>query len=358
MDRTFLIAVNAVLLVIAVAVSPLSNPAGSPLGFFAVSFQDASGQGVLGTGMTFDELVFPVTVAVVVFVVVLVIGLLIYFFVLKKKKGFVPVQMQQQSLGQSSPLNRQSMREPEISQSPTDFEPSGTVKNDFKNPVLPQKNFVKNPSGPVDLDFSAEKSPVQAERKSIYSSKTDSDFSLEPKTFSKKEENRGSDVGFLKPKPVPKFFSQKNSVAQKNFSQKSMQPEMSFPEEKSLETKKPSLEEGFSSEEKNFFKKTPVSVKKPVFVQKPVFGEEPPEFSKPVVQKPLTQQSAVVGGMSAKKEPPLRVLSIEEEQDVKNLVEVLSPEKLKYSRDEIMQVILEKGYEKIVANEVLKRLGK
>ncbi len=53
---------------------------------------------------------------------------------------------------------------------------------------------------------------------------------------------------------------------------------------------------------------------------------------------------------------PLSGLSVEEESDAKSLVAVLAPEKQNYSSDQIMLVVLEKGYSKKVAGEVIRRI--
>jgi len=83
---------------------------------------------------------------------------------------------------------------------------------------------------------------------------------------------------------------------------------------------------------------------------KPKALEKPMPAPKPVA-KPVPKKEPV-----AKPEKIAPILSLQEQEDVKNLVSVLVPEKNNFSKQQIMQVILEKGYSKVIADEVIKKL--
>lgn len=82
--------------------------------------------------------------------------------------------------------------------------------------------------------------------------------------------------------------------------------------------------------------------------QKPVVGIEQPKSG-------VFGSGLVPGALPAPLQP-FGGLSPEEESDVKSLVAVLSPEKQNYSSDQIMLVVLEKGYSKKVADEIIRRI--
>jgi len=117
--------------------------------------------------------------------------------------------------------------------------------------------------------------------------------------------------------------------------------------------------------------KKPLKPIKKIAPPKPIVQKQPIAIKKSVQQKPLQPKKKITPKkplkapiilktpqvkIKASPEKIARILSAEEQNNVKSLVSALESEKNNFTKEQITKVIVEKGYNKVIAEEVIKQL--